>query len=150
MSTWKDTPFKDIAEAHDTAYSFGLNPTEITLALNGRFDSFIIYEGRTTVYMAQAVEGGPVREKIIKSKRRVRDPRIPTFKEEDRLLVGPWVRTDYGSYKEVEDYLRKQIINYDDNVERLRILLIRLDDDETEYFLDSLGVMHCRVLHKRK
>lgn len=148
MSKWENTPFKTIREAHDTATALGLNPTVVTRSEDERFDSFIIYEKHTVVYVAQAVAGGPVREKITKSKRRVRDPRIPTFKEKDRLLAGPWILSDHTTLEEVEASWRELYLNFD-NVEVLQVVLYRIGADEYEYVQDASGV-HQRVLHRRK
>ena len=148
MSKWKDTPFKSLEVAHDTATKMDLNPTEIILSEDCRFNSFSIYEGRTTIYIAQAIIGGPVREKIIKSKRRVRDPRIPVFREEDHLQAGPWCRSDFETFDDVLAHWRHEFINFE-NVDQLHILLLRVDSDEYEYVIDG-GRVRQRVLHKKK
>ena len=148
MTKWTNTPFKSIQEAHDTANSYDLNPTEISPSEDGRFNSFIVYEGRDTVYIAQALIGGPVREKTVGSRRRVRDPRIPVFREEDRLLAGPWIASDFVTFDDVREHWRTQFINPDD-VEVLQIVLYRIDEFEYEYVIDG-GRVRQRVLHKRK
>lgn len=148
--TWNETPFKSIGEAHKTATKYELNPSPI--AEKDGFHSFTTTEGNQVFLIAQAVAGGPVREKEFKKrgKDRYRPPKQegPYYIEQDRMLVGPWMRSkDHQTLEDVEAHYRSVFVNFD-NVEVLQVTMYRIDDCEYEYYDDGKDVW-VRGLHER-
>jgi len=100
MSKWKPTPFETLEAAHAAAVKFSLNPSSIIDTGRG-LRSFETKVGRQRSILAQKISGGPVLEKRLpkgkKSGLPLQDPSVPKFGEEDRLLAGPWTRSDHSS-----------------------------------------------------
>jgi len=148
--TWRDTPFETIEQAHGMAEKMQLYPTAIVDT--GAFKSFQFREGRKVMLLGQATSGGSVRERLLSKKERKpspQDPNAPTWSDADRLLVGPWVRSEHETYCDVKDHICKQYVN-PDNLEFYELLMFREGEDEYQYYLDSSGEMYCRVLTRKK
>lgn len=146
--TWTDAPFKSILDAHKAALKFELNPSSIVT--KGDYDTFTVTEGRSVFIMAQHTSGGVVREREFPKRGKGRyKPKQegPYFGDENRMQVGPWVRSDHATLKDVEAYYRRTFVNFD-NVEVISVVLYRIDTDEYEYCKDSQGIW-CRVLHRK-
>jgi len=149
-SDWNTTPFKSIEQAHQMATRLNLAPSAI-VTLEGGMRTFQIKEGRATTVVAQRMAGGPVKEKKVKRgepKPPLQDPDAPTFSDEDRFQVGPWVRIDFDCVEAALEHLLSQFVN-PDNVEQLEMTLVRLDDDEYEFFESTSGKVWERVLHRK-
>lgn len=151
MSKWTVTPFKSLDEAHEMASKMGLNPSAITDHQNSAMRTFQVREAREVFVMAQAITGGPVKEKQLGTTGEtapVVDPLAPRSEPVSTVKVGPWCLTDKKSLEEVKTFLRSQFVN-PDNVEILPLLLFRFDGDEYEYLQDARGTW-VRLLTKRK
>ena len=148
---WTDTPFKTIEEARKLAAQMGSKPTAIITNRTKGYRYFQISEGRKQIVIAQAVMGGPVKERCKRSKKAplpLQDPNVPTFGDNDRLLVGPWVPSRHASLGEAETHWKDTYVNFD-NVEVLEIVLYRVGGDEYEYVAAPSGVWQ-RVLSRKK
>lgn len=145
--TWTNTPFENIGDAHKTAVTMQLKPSEIINT--GGMWNFQIIEGRKTLLLAQALSGGPVKERTLHEKLPLQDPEAPTFSDSDRLLVGPWTPSEHETLLAVIDHISKQYIN-PDNLRFFELLMFEDGGDEYQYYLDPQGQMYCRVLSRRK
>lgn len=149
MSSWTDTPFKSIEEAHKTATEFELNPSPIQE--KGDYRVFTAVEGNKTYMMAQHNDGGPVRERSFPKRGKDRykpSQEGPYWSDADSLHSGPWcLETKHKTLSDVEAHWRSVYLNFE-NVEVISIVLYRIDEDEYEYCKDSQGIW-CRVLHRR-
>ena len=143
---WADTPFKTLEEAHKTAEAMELFPGEIIT--KGEYKFFRLSEGREVTTLARHILGGPVRERTEKKAKVYRDPDVPTFGDKDRWTVGPWIRTEHASLEDAEAHYKEQF-NNPDNLEVVRVIMIRDDNVEREYAEDSRGVW-ARSLTKPK
>ncbi len=151
MAGWQDTPFKSIEQAHGMATKMGLSPSAI-VEQEGGMRSFQIKEGRRVSVVAQRMAGGPVKEKQLARGAPappLQDPNAPRFSDADRYQVGPWVRLDFSDLEVALEHLLSQFVN-PDNVEQLEMVLVRIDDDEYEFYESSSGQVWERVLSKKK
>lgn len=144
---WTDTPFENIGDAYKTAVTMQLKPSEIINT--GGMWNFQILEGRKTLLLAQALNGGPVRERTLSQKLPLQDPEAPTFSDSERLLVGPWTRSEHETFEEVKEHICKQYVN-PDTLEFSELMMFEDGGDEYQYYLNPSGQMYCRVLSRRK
>ena len=156
-SQWEDTPFGTLEEARAAAIKFGLGPTKITASKDGSFRVFQTSIGDQYL-IAQQGSGGAVKERLIskakKSQRREPDRREgPRFKDEDRLLAGPWVDVDHKSFAAIRRYWEENVINFKESCdpEEGRTITINYNGDIYEYYQvwggsGLRGPIVCRVL----
>ena len=134
-ATWEKTPFESLEQARTMAKRMGLSPGEIQTKGSLRF--FQWSEGRKVSTMAQAIAGGPVKERTEKKAKVYRAPKPKVLFRE--WVVGKWIRVDHESLAAAEASHLGVYLN-PDNVEVVRVIMFRDKDTETEYAQDSHGV----------
>ena len=134
-ATWEKTPFNSLEQARTMAERMDLFPGEIQTKGSLRF--FQWSEGRKVSTMAQAIAGGPVKERTEKKAKVYRAPKPKVLFRE--WVVGPWIRVDHESLAAAEASYLEEFLN-PENVEVIRVIMFRDRDQETEYAQDSRGV----------
>jgi len=155
---WENTPFSSIEEAACFAVNV-LHVAEPAISETKGFLSFKVESGGDIVLIAQAVDGGPVRQCVVgkapkrkRKSRRKRHHRTSLVQPGPRpdpnrhyRKVGKWVMSDHATLQGVQEYWKGLTASYKE-LFRSELLAFEIDGDIYEYVRTADGRILVRVL----